>query len=275
MYFSLFEEYTSLTRVVIEYTLLDEKCPCCDGTLHVIKTNIMEQIHIIPNHAQVLRITEHDYTCRECEKQDKPIFIRASMQKPLIKGFIASPSKLAVVLTSKYVDGLPLYRLAEELNRSGIYINPTTLCNWAIKGADMLMPIYEALQQILLEEPLIHGDETRLQVLKVPGRKATSQSYMWVCRNNKKSEFPVVLFENQPGDTPTAILTCWSGVLMTDAYSALRMLKNVTFLGCFAHTRRKFNDIVKIKGQHSQEAKEAVDTIAKLYVIEKETAILT
>ncbi len=42
------------------------------------------------------------------------------------------------------------------------------------------LTLYEALRRTLLSQPLIHGDETTVQVLKEPGKAAQSTSYMWV-----------------------------------------------------------------------------------------------
>ncbi|MCX5545887.1 transposase, partial [Paraburkholderia sp. CNPSo 3076] len=43
--------------------------------------------------------------------------------------------------------------------------------------------LYDALHKTLLSQPLIHGDETTVQVLKEPGRSAQSKSYAWVYRS--------------------------------------------------------------------------------------------
>ena len=64
----------------------------------------------------------------------------------------------------------------KDLSRVGVDIQRTTLANWMIKTADLLSPIYQAMHQMLLKEPIIHGDEMTLQVLKEPGKKATSKS---------------------------------------------------------------------------------------------------
>ena len=57
-----------------------------------------------------------------------------------------------------------------------------TLAHWCIKAGVLLTPLYAALHQELLTEPLIHGDETTVQVLNEAGRQAQSNSYMWVYR---------------------------------------------------------------------------------------------
>ena len=38
---------------------------------------------------------------------------------------------------------------------------------------------------ILLEQDILHADETTLQVLSEPGRSATSKSYMWLYRTGR------------------------------------------------------------------------------------------
>ena len=57
--------------------------------------------------------------------------------------------------------------------------------------------MYDAIKKHLVTEPLIHADETVLQVLKEPGRKATTESRMWVYTSGQ-SLTPAVLFEYQP-----------------------------------------------------------------------------
>jgi len=47
-----------------------------------------------------------------------------------------------------------------------------------IKGSEWLELIYSRLKQKLLEQEVLHADETTLQMLKEPGRAAESQSYM-------------------------------------------------------------------------------------------------
>ncbi|OOF30440.1 IS66 family transposase, partial [Salinivibrio costicola] len=96
-------------------------------------------------------------------------------------------------------DGLPLYRIEKELARVGVELQRTTLASWMIKTAELLSPLYLAMQESLLGESVIHGDETTLQVLKEPGKTAQSQSYLWAYTSPAQSTTPVVLFDYQPG----------------------------------------------------------------------------
>ena len=48
----------------------------------------------------------------------------------------------------------------------------TQVCRWTV-----LLRLYEALKQKLRSQPLVHGDETWVQVLKEDGRDAIATSY--------------------------------------------------------------------------------------------------
>jgi transposase len=105
------------------------------------------------------------------------------MPNPVIPKGLASPSSVAFIMTQKFADGLPLYRQKKQLERMGIPLNRQTLSNWMISGTTRwLKPFYEHLYQQLLQEEVLHADETVLQVLDEPGKNAQSKSYMWLYR---------------------------------------------------------------------------------------------
>ena len=54
------------------------------------------------------------------------------------------------------------------------------------------MPVYEQLHKELLSREVLHADETTLQVLHEPGKKAQSESYMWLYRTSGDTDQPVV-----------------------------------------------------------------------------------
>ena len=44
------------------------------------------------------------------------------------------------------------------------------MANWLLKASEKwLRPVYDALHKRLCKEPVLHADETTLQVLKEPG----------------------------------------------------------------------------------------------------------
>ena len=58
----------------------------------------------------------------------------------------------------------------------GIELSRKTMADWVLKCAEALAPFCLLLRQIQLKQPVIHGDETTVKVLK----EDKSTCYMWV-----------------------------------------------------------------------------------------------
>ncbi|MGD6955945.1 IS66 family transposase, partial [Bacillus thuringiensis] len=80
------------------------------------------------------------------------------------------------------------------LTRHGVEIPRQTLARWVIQSAEHLQPLVNLLRDRLLASPVIHCDETRVQVLKEPDRDPGSQSWMWV-QTGGPPDHPVILFD--------------------------------------------------------------------------------
>jgi transposase len=199
----------------------------------------------------------------------------------LIEKSNATEGLLAHIIVSKFADALPLYRQQKMFTRLGIELPRATMANWVLKVAARCAPIIEMLQNQIRSGPWINIDESSLQVLKEPGRKNTTKSYMWVfCTGPPNS--PCVLYRYQPthsGKVALGFLENYRGYIQSDDYKAydhLGQKKGIIHLGCWAHARRKFTDVVKtrkkIRGKKASVkplADEALDYIGKLYRIEK------
>lgn len=263
-----------LPRKRIEHDLpeAEKVCACCQGALHRMGEETSEQLDIVPAKVQVLQHVRFKYACRQCDRHGESSKIVTSPMPPQpLPGSNASAGTVATVLTAKYADGMPLYRQHDWLLRGEVDVARGTLAQWCIKAGVLLKPLYAALQRELLNAPFIHGDETTVQVLKEAGRKAQNTSYMWVYRSAAGSARPVVLFEYQPGrghEHPQRFLKGYAGTLMTDGYTAWRMLAGVKHLGCLAHVRRRFDEALKAQKTPTGRAKEALDMIGQLYRIE-------
>jgi transposase len=263
-----------LSRERIEYDLTPEQkvCPCCQNALHRMGEETSEQLHIEVK-ASVLQHVRFKYACRHCERNAErtPVTV-ASMPVQPLPGSNASPAMIATVTTGKYVDGTPLHRMESALARSGIEVGRCTLVNWIIRPAELhYSRLYEVMWQTLLTQPLIHGDETTVQVLKEEGKTAQSKSFMWLYRSAQDSEQPVVLFDYQPGRAgqyPQEFLAGYKGMLMTDGYSAWRMCEDVTHFGCLAHSRRMFVDAHKGQKKPGGRALAALAYFKALYQVE-------
>jgi len=256
----------------VEHRLADaeQDCPACDGSLHVMgKEVVRRDLKLIPAKAVIVEHVRYTYACRSCEKNATSVpIVKAPMPEPVIKGSFAAPESVAHLMTQKFVMGVPLYRQEQEWKRQGIMLNRQTMSNWLLRCAEeWLEPVYDALKKNLLSRQVLHCDETTLQVLREPGKRAQSKSYMWLYRTsgdadvNKyerqfmcsstrpRSGFPIVLLEYQPNrkaEHPKNFLDGWSGYLHTDGYAVYHQLpENIVVVGCLAHARRRFDAALK------------------------------
>lgn len=136
-----------------------------------------------------------------------------------------------------------------------------------------LSRIYDALKLRLRAQPLIHGDETTVQVLKEKDRQATSTSFMWAYRSGQDSGEPIVLLDYQPGRGqiyPQTFLGDYRGILMSDGYTAWRTLNDATHVGCMAHSRRRFVDALMARKKGGGPPEQALKFFAQLYRIESQ-----
>lgn len=186
----------NLPTETIHYRLAEEEqvCLCCGGTVHEMSTEIRREIKIIPAQVKVVEHVQHIYSCRQCEREgiETPI-VTAKMPTPIYPKSLASASAMAYIMNQKYVEGMPLYRQEKQLERFGVYLSRQTLANWMIYGAtNWLSILYKRMHELLLENDILHADETTLQVLAEPGRKANSKSYMWMYRTGRDVP-PIIL----------------------------------------------------------------------------------
>lgn len=235
----------------IEYRLSDEEqvCSCCGDNLHEMSTEVRQELKYIPAEVKVVKHVRYVYSCRHCEREEIQTPIQtAPMPKPVISGSLASPSIIAHIMTQKYVEGLPLYRQEKQFHRMGLDLSRQTMANWMIQGADQwLYFLYNRMHQLLLLLDILCADETTLQVLHEPGRSAESKSYLWLYRSGIEGP-PIVLYdyqETRAGENPKEFLDGFKGYLQVDGYAGYHKVENVTLVGCWAHARRKFTDILK------------------------------
>ena len=265
-----------LPRERVEYDLAEDQkaCPCCRHQMHRMGETVTEQLHIEVK-AKVLQNVRFKYACRHCDRTgiNTPI-VTAPMPTQPLPGSIATASTLAFTLVHKYVDGTPLYRLAQAFERAGVPVSRGALGHWVIGSSEKhLSRIYDALKLRLRSQTLIHGDETTVQVLKEKDREATSTSYMWAYRSGDNSNEPIVLLDYQPGRGqiyPQAFLGDYRGIVMSDGYSAWRTLEGATHLGCMAHSRRRFVDALKARKKGGGPPEQALRFFEQLYRVERQ-----
>ncbi len=275
-----------LPRVEVVHDLTDDEKICaCGCELSRMGEEVSEQLDIVPARVQVIRNIRPKYVCRKCEglEDNGPTVKIAPVPPQIIPKSIVTPSLLAHVLTGKFVDALPFYRQEKQFQRLGIEISRTSMCSWAMKAAEACIPLVNLLQDEILSAFFINIDETTVQVLAEPGRDSTTKSYMWIFRRGDP-EKPALIYQYHPtrsGDVAAEFLRGYKGYVQTDGYSGYNFLDSepdIEHIGCFAHARRKFKDVVKSQGKNRKKtgsADVALNYIRRLYRIEKEAKNLS
>lgn len=277
---------------VVEHDLppSEQICPECGGELHVMGREKRRELVIIPARVKIVEHVRKVYACRDCERDECGVpILKAPVDEPVIKGSFASPEAIAHIMVQKFVMGVPLYRQEQDWKRQGILISRQTMSNWLLKATEAwLEPIYDALRETLLVHDVLHADETTLQVLREPGKKPQSKSYMWLYRtsgynqNNAKVKYPIVLYDYQPDrktKRPADFLREFNGYLHTDGYEVYHGLpKGITVVGCWAHARRKFDEALKAVPERDREGSNILRGkryCDKLFDLEREFADMT
>lgn len=255
-----------------------DKICVCGCELSRIGEETSEQLDIIPAQIRVIRHIRPKYACKNCQgvQVDGSTVKIAPVHPTIIPKSIVSPGLLAHILTGKFIDHNPFYRQEKQLVRLGVEISRTSMCKWAMQAAVACQPLLNLLQDEVLDSHFINIDETPLQVLHEPGRSPTSKSYMWIFRRGDPNK-PVLIYQYHPtrsGDVVREFLRDFQGVVQADGYKGYDFLdhvKGIRLIGCWAHARRKFMDVIKGRGKKRKKgaADKALSYINKLYKLER------
>ena len=192
-------------------------------------------------------------------------FLRGDHPDILYRGSIATPSLLAGIINSKYVNSSPLDRTAREFQINGLNLSKQTMSNWVVWSAKRYFrPVYDLMIKKQLQAHVNQCDETPLEVIH-DDRPAGSKSYMWVHLTGELSPVPrIVVYEYQKtrhSDHPKEYYKDFRGILMTDGLEQYHKLsreqEGLTNANCFAHARRHFANAIKAMGKGNAEAVKA------------------
>lgn len=269
-----------LPRVEVIHDLGEEEKVCgCGCKMERIGEDASEQLDIIPAKMQVIRHVRYKYACKACGGADSegPAVKIAPVPEQIIPKSMATPGLLAYIFTTKFVDAVPFYRQEKQFERLGVDLNRTSMSSWAIKVTEQCRPIMDMLHQEILSGPLINMDETTVQVLGEQDRPNHTKSYMWVIRGGPPGK-PVLMYQYHPsrsGEVAKKFLTGYQGYVQTDGYAGYNFLdeqSGVVHVGCWAHARRMFMEVIQAQGKNRKagSADVALEYIRKLYAIEKD-----
>ena len=154
-------------------------------------------------------------------------------------------SLLSHIITMKFADHLPLYRIQEILERDQVKVSRQILSHWVLEVGENLIPLYDLMEKRILENSSLFVDETPIKVL-VKGKKTAHEGYMWVYRGGGGLDPPYTLYDfcmNRNHSNVINKLESYKGLLHSDKYGAYETLskkKEIIWQPCMAHVRRYF-----------------------------------
>lgn len=270
--------FDQLPTIRQEHDLPDDQksCPCCGQRRQRIGSETSWQIEYVPGHFERIEHVRFKYACKHCDQNgdggnlslaDKP-------PQPIDKG-LAGPGLLAFIVTSKFSDYLPLYRLESIFERNGFEIDRATLSIWCRDVAEITKPLYDLMVARLLQSHVICTDDTIMPML-APGNGKAKQGRMWVYVGDEHNPYNVFDFTlSRSRDGPATFLKPYKQTLLADGYGGydgVVVSNDITRAGCWAHARRKFVDAEKT---HPAIAHEAVELIKRMYMTEDQARSLS
>lgn len=251
-------------------------CGVCGTAMETIGTEfVRRELKFIPAKVKVIEYYSVNYGCPKCRKEAALPQIKKGKdgRAHMIHG-MASASTVAWIMYQKYFNGMPLYRQEQDWKQCGANISRTTFSNWIIANAqDFLIPMYGYFRKKLLARSFAMADETPIQVLHEPGRRAQTQSYMWLFRSGEDGGPPILLYKYSPtraGDNAVEFLDGFSGYLMCDGYSGYNKVPAAKRTACWAHIRRYLIDAIP-KGKqldYTQPSVQGVMYVNRLFELE-------
>jgi len=267
--------------VVHDIAEADKICPHDGTALKVIGHESAERYDYVPPQLRVLVDQRLKYACPCCHQGVKI----APLPPSLLPKSMASPSLLAHITTAKFVDGLPLTRQSKQFERLGMNLGPGTMGLWVNTiGAEKLPPLIALLHEAALAEPVLHCDETTVQVLK--SEKAPTTDHYMIVRAAGPPGRRIVLFDyaqTRNVETLKRVLTGpdgpYRGKLVCDGLELYDLVGEhatfaaMTLFGCLTHCRRYYDNSAKVTESPSvqQLARVALkDFLGKVFFAERQ-----
>ena len=256
-----------LATIRIEHEPASIVCTC-GCTLRRIGEDVSEKLTFKSAQFMKEQHIRGKWVCDQCE-----IIKQEPMPAYVIDKGIASPELLSHVLVCKYADHLPLYRQRLIYQRAGVDLARSTLADWVGRCGVELEPLAEALKQIILQQQVIHADETPVTVMQIAEKKP-KKGYVWAYATTQYNSIQAIVYDFQAsrsGQHAEDFLKGWQGHLVCDDYSGYKARfasGQMIEVGCMAHARRKFHEL-HVTGK-SLIAEQALSMIQQLYRIEAE-----
>ena len=258
-----------LERVERVIACTPEQCVCqsCGNDKAVIGYEQSEQLDVEPARYFVLVMRREKRACRNCAEGVSA----APAPERIVEKSLVSDRVVIDTIVNKYSDHLPLYRQSAILLRdAGVSIGRATMDGWVMRVGELLTPVVGAVSRELLAGTYIQADETPVPVQMSDARGKNHQAYLWQYGTPGGN----VIFDFRMGrgrEGPAKFLAQYEGILQTDGYAAYRNVggSRVVHAACWAHSRRKVFDAVKLSPEDRMAA-QLVARIDELFAVDAE-----
>lgn len=207
-----------LTTTTHEHDIPESEKVCSCGCM---KERIGEeesvQLEYVPAHFEKHRHRRFKYACRVCgaKGKDPRIQVADKPRQPIEKS-MAGPGLLGYIVTSKYADYLPLYRIEDIFARLGVPIARSTLSLWLGAVAGLVKPLYNLMTDRVRRSKVLGTDDTVMPMQRVGGAK---RCRIWVYVGDEDHPYNVFDFtQSRSRDGPMKFLTGYRGTIIADAY---------------------------------------------------------
>jgi transposase len=262
-------ENLPVTTHVHELSAEQRLCPCCGIERKEIGQEQSWQIEYFPGHFERIQHVRKKYACPACEaKGDNPRIETAAKPETAIEKGLAGPGPLNYIVTSKFSDYLPCYRLEDIFARQGFEISRAMQSVWCGDVGDLAKPLYELTGNEVRASHVVATDDTIMPMLRT-GHCAKAR--MWVYVGDAAHPYNVFDFTLSRGrDGPKYFLKDYDQVLLADAYGGYDGVvagNAIVRAGCWAHLRRK---IIEAEKAAPEIAQEAIALVRALNAVEKQ-----
>ncbi|QQA37325.1 IS66 family transposase [Tuanshanicoccus lijuaniae] len=267
-----------LESVDIHHELEGDACVCeaCQSQLTEIGTSCYRRETVfIPAQLKCYNHIQHAYKCTHCSQQQATdVIVKAPVPKAPIEHSFGSASVIAHTIHQKYTLKVPNYRQEEDWQNMDLPITRKEITNWQILVCQYYLSfLYTLLMDLLVQQPILHADETPFRVLD----SKTEKTYYWVLLSEKDHPQGITFYHHDPSRGAHVIkelLGDYKGYLHCDMYQGYQQLPYVKSVGCWAHVRRKFFEANPKKGVKGL-AKVGLDYCDRLFHLEDKWADLS
>ncbi len=263
-----FPDDLPVKRVELDIPESEKFCPESGAPLVCIGHEVSRKLGRSPEQFFIVEYVRPKYASKACPEYG---VLSPMLPDAVIARCPADESLLAYILTSKFADHLPLYRLVEIMQRSQVKISRQTLSKWVITLGSALAPLYDAMKSRILASGVVFADETPID-LQVQGKSRCQQAYLWIYAGGGGGDPPYRFFEfclNRNHEHPLKTLKEYQGVLHSDKYGVYEKLaknKDIIWCPCMAHVRRKF---VEAEGGDPELRRHILRKIRYLFMFER------